>query len=175
MNYSPLLILLIFLISSCNSGNGPFGTYEEYLDEISGFEVGDSVVVIGFCCVQEPEETGFHLPIYLEDQKGIVVEVNADKIKVRCRNQRWQVGSHYYSRTRFDEVCDSLGFPPGQFVNRNGHISVEDPLWDEKLAAFREVIGESDNIFDLKYQDGENFIEIEHIVVQSNPYWWRKL
>lgn len=54
-------------------------------------------------------------------------------------------------------------------------VAIEDELWDEKIAAFREVVGETDPMYDLKYAEGQNFVEIPDVVVQSHPDNWRKL
>lgn len=169
------ITLATLLISACTSRNGDIEDDREFEETfgINGLKIGDSVIANGFCCANDPDVTGFHLTILLEDQKGIIVDINSKKVKVRCRDQRFQVG--VYNLVRFTEVCDSLGFDSGRFVMIGDSVTVEDELWDEKIIAFRKVVGETDSIYDLKYKEGQNFIEIPDIVVQSHPDWWRKL
>lgn len=84
-------LLAILFVSSCSS---EYSSSEEVeADEetfgMDGLKIGDTVQVKNFCCKNLPERTGFHLPILLENQVGVVVDINADRIQVRCRNQRF--------------------------------------------------------------------------------------
>ncbi|MFT5778570.1 MAG: hypothetical protein ACI837_001526 [Crocinitomicaceae bacterium] len=168
------ITLAASLISSCTSSNSGSEDQEEFegSSSINGIKLGDSVIVKDFCCINKPSETGFHLPIYLEGQKGVIVEISSTQFKVRCQNQSWQVGG--YSIVRFSDVCDSLGFDSGEFVMIGDSVAIEDEFWDEKIVAFRTVVGEMDSMYDLKYKEGQNFTEIPEIVVQSRHEWWTK-
>jgi len=168
-------LLSILFVFSCSSEYSSSEAVEAEAATfgMDGLKIGDTVQVKNFCCENLPERTGFHLPILLENQLGVVVDINADRIQVRCRNQRFQVG--IYSTVRFVEVSDSLGFEPGRFIMIGDSVAIEDELWDEKIAAFREVVGETDPMYDLKYLEGQNFVEIPDVVVHSHPDHWRKL